>query len=164
MTRDELVQHLRYTVWASQKLLDAASALDAAEQTRDFGASHNSITGTLRHIYLADRIWLSRLTGNSRRTIADSGEPLSLAALRDEWLPLLQRLIAWVESLDEAGVATVIDYQTLDGAALRTPVWQIVLHVVNHATLHRGQIVGMIRQLGHKPPLTDLIYYYRSLD
>jgi uncharacterized damage-inducible protein DinB len=32
-------------------------------------------------------------------------------------------------------------------------------HVVNHATLHRGQVVGMIRQLGLQPPAVDLLYY-----
>jgi uncharacterized damage-inducible protein DinB len=34
-------------------------------------------------------------------------------------------------------------------------------HVVNHATMHRGQIVGMIRQLGLDPPSTDLLFYLR---
>ena len=40
------------------------------------------------------------------------------------------------------------------------PAWQIVMHVVNHGTLHRGQIVGMLRQLGVKPPATDIVFYY----
>ena len=40
------------------------------------------------------------------------------------------------------------------------PAWQIVMHVVNHGTLHRGQIVGMLRQLGVKPPSTDIVFYY----
>ena len=40
------------------------------------------------------------------------------------------------------------------------PAWQIVMHVVNHATLHRGQIVGMLRQLGVKPPTTDIVFHY----
>jgi uncharacterized damage-inducible protein DinB len=35
-----------------------------------------------------------------------------------------------------------------------------VVHVVNHATLHRGQVVGMLRQLGIRPPATDLVFYY----
>ena len=40
------------------------------------------------------------------------------------------------------------------------PIWQIVMHVVNHGTLHRGQIVGMLRQLGVKAPATDIVFYY----
>ena len=49
------------------------------------------------------------------------------------------------------------------GDPFETPLWQIVLHVVNHATLHRGQVMAMLRQLGIPPPPTDLISYYRSL-
>jgi uncharacterized damage-inducible protein DinB len=162
MTRDQLVQHLRYTAWASQKLIDAVRALDPAEQSRDFGCSHNSILETLAHVYLADCVWLSRLSGNSRRSLSDPADDLSVQGLARDWPPLLERLIASVEVLDDAGVTRVVDYMTLDGTAMRTPVWQILLHVVNHGTLHRGQVVGMIRQLGHKPPATDLIYYYRS--
>ena len=37
------------------------------------------------------------------------------------------------------------------------------MHVVNHATLHRGQAMGMLRQMGIEPPHTDLLYYYREL-
>jgi uncharacterized damage-inducible protein DinB len=51
----------------------------------------------------------------------------------------------------------------MDGTPFESPVWQIVSHVVNHATLHRGQVVAMLRQLGAKPPATDLIFYYREL-
>ncbi len=162
ITRDQLVQHLRYTAWASRKLIDAVLSLDPAEQSRDFGCSHNSISGTLAHIYLADRVWLSRLSGESRRSMSDPVDDLTVGGLARDWPPLLERLIASVESLDDAGVTNMVDYVTLDGTAMRTPVWQILLHVVNHGTLHRGQVVGMIRQLGHKPPVTDLIYYYRS--
>jgi uncharacterized damage-inducible protein DinB len=45
----------------------------------------------------------------------------------------------------------------------RTPACQIVLHVVNHATLHRGQVMGMLRQMGTAPPNNDLMNYYREL-
>jgi uncharacterized damage-inducible protein DinB len=43
-----------------------------------------------------------------------------------------------------------------------SPIWQIVLHLVNHATLHRGQVMAMLRQLGAVPPPTDLMVYYRE--
>jgi len=50
-----------------------------------------------------------------------------------------------------------------DGSPGETPASQLVLHVVNHATLHRGQVVGMLRQLGVKPPNTDFFFYLREL-
>ena len=77
---------------------------------------------------------------------------------------LLQKWISWADTLTDADIERVIEYKALDGKPLRTPLWQIILHVVNHATLHRGQAMAMLRQLGVKPPGTDLIYYYRELD
>jgi uncharacterized damage-inducible protein DinB len=50
----------------------------------------------------------------------------------------------------------------MKGNPYETPLWQIVMHVVNHATLHRGQVMAMFRQLGVGPPPTDLIFYYRE--
>jgi uncharacterized damage-inducible protein DinB len=44
------------------------------------------------------------------------------------------------------------------------PLWEIVLHVVNHGTHHRGQAAGFLRSLGHTPPKLDLIFYYRQMD
>jgi uncharacterized damage-inducible protein DinB len=38
--------------------------------------------------------------------------------------------------------------------------WKILLHMVNHSTPHRGQVVGMLRQFGQQPPNTDLFSYY----
>ena len=57
----------------------------------------------------------------------------------------------------------VIAYQSMAGDPFSDPVWKIVMHVVNHATLHRGQVMAMLRQMGVAPPGTDLIYYYREL-
>jgi uncharacterized damage-inducible protein DinB len=56
-----------------------------------------------------------------------------------------------------------VSYRDLKGNPWRTPLWQIVLHVVNHATHHRGQAAGFLRALGHAPPPLDLIAYYRAL-
>ena len=52
------------------------------------------------------------------------------------------------------------DYKDMKGNPHRTPLWQIGLHVVNHATHHRGQVSGFLRSLGKTPPPLDLIYYY----
>jgi uncharacterized damage-inducible protein DinB len=70
---------------------------------------------------------------------------------------------AWADGLADRDLERVIDYKMMNGTPGSTPLWQIVLHVVNHATLHRGQAMGMLRQMGVAPPHTDLIYYYREL-
>ena len=79
------------------------------------------------------------------------------------WPQLQQRWEDWAAELSPGDLRGVVDYKDLKGNAHSTPVWQIVLHVVNHATLHRGQAMSLLRQLGVAPPPTDLIFYYREI-
>jgi len=51
--------------------------------------------------------------------------------------------------------------KSVDGIAYEIAAGKAVLHLVNHNTLHRGQVMAMIRQLGIAPPPTDLTVYYR---
>jgi len=67
-----------------------------------------------------------------------------------------------VASRDEAGLSAVIEYRLLNGTPGATPFWQMLQHVVNHASYHRGQVTTLLRQLGATPPESvDLITYYR---
>lgn len=159
MTVQEARLLIRYTAWASRKVLAAAEALPAEVRDRANGISHESIAGTLAHIYWADRAWLQRLHAPA--------EPLpprgNYAECAVEWPKTLDGWVQWAEELrDDAELSRAIEYKSAILGPSATPVYQIVFHVVNHATLHRGQVMGMLRQLGIAPPATDLIYYYRE--
>ena len=152
--------HLDYTTWATTRIVTAAAALTPAELTRDFGTGDKSVLGTLAHVYAADRAWLGRIHGAPPAVFFDPAVDLHLAVLTDEWPALLGRWRAWAETLEDASVAAT--YRDLQGRTHTTPLWQIVLHVVNHGTHHRGQVAVMIRSLGHVPPPLDLIRFYRE--
>jgi len=158
MTAKEVRTHLRYSGWASRKLLDAAKNLTADDLCRVTGVSHGSIVGTLSHVHFADRIWYSRVVDPNEPVIREA----NLAELEQHWPAIQQKWEACAESLQDADLERVVSYKSTDGVAFQNPLWQIMMHVVNHATLHRGQAVGMIRQLGVVPPRTDLILYYRE--
>jgi uncharacterized damage-inducible protein DinB len=80
------------------------------------------------------------------------------------WSDVQNKWIAWAEGANEDELNRVVEYRSiLDGKMYRTPAWQIVMHVVNHATLHRGQAMGMLRQMGIAPPPTDIMNYYREI-
>jgi uncharacterized damage-inducible protein DinB len=79
-----------------------------------------------------------------------------------EW-PRLWRQWADLAALwTDVELAQVLEYKDLRGAPRDSKLEEIVMHVVNHATLHRGQVLGMLRQLGVVPPQTDLITFYRE--
>ena len=162
ITADVLRDHLNYTAWASSRLVDAAGALNPQELMRDFGTADHNVLGTLVHVYAADRIWLSRIDGNPPARFIDPEQDMHLAVLRSEWPALSERWKQWAALLTEDSIQREISYNSTKGDAFVTPIWQIVLHVVNHGTHHRGQVSGFLRAMGHIPPFLDLAAYYRE--
>ena len=161
ISADTLRLQLDYSAWATQRLLDAAATLSPEELTRDFQTADKSVLGTLAHIFAADRVWLSRVLAQPRTTFLDQEES-NLALLQTEWPALLQRWNVWIQGLNDADVEDTISFQDLRGRPQANQVWQIVLHVVNHATHHRGQVSGFLRAMGHKPPSLDLMGFYMT--
>ena len=68
----------------------------------------------------------------------------------------------WAKPLTDESVAASVSFTDLKGNPHTQPLWQIILHVVNHGTHHRGQVSGFLRTLGHTPPPLDLIAFYRA--
>jgi uncharacterized damage-inducible protein DinB len=156
MTTDEARRHLRYSTWASRRLLDAALKLDADQLHREMSVSHKSVHGTLSHILIGDRIWLARVTGRVLNN------PREIDAIEIEWPRVQQQWETLADGWSDADLVRTIAYTDMQGNPYESPLWQIVMHVVNHATLHRGQVMAMFRQLGLAPPPTDLMFYYRE--
>ena len=151
-----LAAHAKYSRWASHKLLTYALTLSEEDTTQHIGNSHGSILTTFQHTYYADRIWLRRFEG-AVGEFEDPAPGPSLADLDRDWWPLLAR---FEEVAGTADPLSVLRYKNLKGEPFERPNWQALLHIVNHGTYHRGQIACMMRQQGHHPPSTDLIYYY----
>jgi uncharacterized damage-inducible protein DinB len=154
--------HLDYTTWASARLLEAAGKLSNEELTRDFGTADKNVVGTLAHVFAADRVWMARIQGQPpAKFITDADRDLAL--LNREWPALLDVWQQWAGGLTAENITTTASYKDLKGNSYATPWWQIVLHVVNHGTHHRGQASGFLRAMGHVPPPLDLMAYYRTL-
>ena len=156
-----------YTEWANDLAMDAASKLPNENLVRDVGISHHSIFGTLVHMAGAEWIWLERWHGRSPRKDEawsrwSTESCADLATLKDRWTNLVNERSQFVSRLDETRLAADLPFRLLSGDPSSMPLVNQMQHVVNHATMHRGQIVGMIRQLGIDPPSTDLLFYLRS--
>jgi uncharacterized damage-inducible protein DinB len=162
MTIDNIKQLFDYTEWANHLALDAASALTAEQRKHDFKISHGSIHGTLLHMAAAEWIWLERWHGTSPTQFWPAEEFPDLAAIRARWSEIEQRRSAFLAEINDAALAQDLSFRLLNGTADALPLGGQMQHVVNHATLHRGQVVGMIRQLGVAPPATDYLFYLRA--
>ncbi len=158
---DLLRAHLDYSAWASQRLVGAAAELSDAELNRDFHSAYHSVLGTLVHVFAADRVWLSRIRGVPRTTFVSDADH-HLRVLQADWPALHDEWKQWAAGITDELAYAEIGYTDLKGNPWRQPLYHLVLHAVNHATHHRGQVSAFLRALGRVPPPVDLIVYYRE--
>jgi uncharacterized damage-inducible protein DinB len=161
VSADVLRNHLDYTAWASKRLVDTAAGLSKEELTRDFQTADHSILGTLVHVYAADRIWLARVTNAPAAPFITEADH-NLPVLVNDWPALGGRWRKYGMTLTDESAAADISYKDTKGNPYIQPLWQIILHVVNHGTHHRGQVSGFLRAMGYPPPPLDLSAYFRS--
>ena len=163
MTFTEIaLTHLQYHRWATSQVAEECLQIPAELLVKDLKGSFPSIYDYLAHLYSSDSIWLDRLLGKPAGAREDYKAPGCTWELRDAWLVVHDKFIAWAEGISESEWSREIAYKSMAGVPNQSPLWQIVLHVVNHGTHHRGQISNMLRQVGQKPVNLDLIAYYRA--
>ena len=156
-------QFAHYNAWANRRLYDAAATLSDDEYRADKGAFFKSMHGTLNHLLATDRIWMQRFTGEG-----DAPQRLD-AILHDRFDALRQaresedqRIVAYVEGLDETRLAGVIRYRRVSTPdEFVQPLMPALDHWFNHQTHHRGQAHAILTALGKPAPELDLLYFQR---
>lgn len=160
MTLEDVHSLYAYNYWANHRILGACEPLGPAKFTQNLHSSFPSVRDTLRHIMLAEWLWLERWLGRSPGFPPD--EFPDLAAIRLRWQKIEADLSAFIGRLSAVYLERVVEYKNTKGHAFANPMWQMLQHLVNHGTYHRGQITTMLRQLGATPATTDLIAFYRE--
>ena len=153
----------RYNRWANRRLYAVAAELTDAQWREERGAFFGSVRGTLNHLLVGDRVWFNRFTG-------EGVNPPSLdAILHDRFDDLRaareaedERIIGFMEALDESRLGKPFAYRSMDGSPVELPFDQLLAHVFNHQTHHRGQAHVLLTQFGHSVPALDLVYFLRE--
>lgn len=159
---NEIRELIAYHRWATAMVLDAVESLPRGAFTRDLNSSFGSMRDTLVHLMSAEWAWLERLGGRSPTAMPEEWKAYELAQIRQRWGEVAHELDGFVARLEESDVDRAVDYRNFAGEPHTSTIGQILRHVVNHASYHRGQVTTMMRQLGAAPPSTDLIRWYRS--
>ena len=163
MTHADLTMLLEFHYWARTRVLDAVEQLTPEQFTRDLGSSFPSVRDTLVHLYSAEWAWYQRWHGTSPTSMLVPAEYPDVPTLRAAWTSHEAKMRAFLASLGETGITRVIEYRTLSGQPSSSAVWEMLHHVVNHGTYHRGQVTTMLRQLGAAPARSvELIAFYRE--
>lgn len=150
----------RYNAWANHRLYDACGALSAEEYHRPRPAFFRSISRTLNHILVADRIWLGRFEATAS-DIASLDQVLheEFAGLRHARETEDARIISFAGRLTDAMLDGDLDYRNMAGEDRRTPLRWALAHVFNHQAHHRGQAHCLLSATPVPPPPLDLLYF-----
>jgi uncharacterized damage-inducible protein DinB len=165
MGKLELITHLyEYNEWANNRLLDVAEALPAAAVTEAKGASFSSILGSFAHLATAQINWLERwLTGSNTVSNVELQKMPDLNTARAAFLASHVGLREFVGGLTEARLDTDLTFRNSAGDQYTRPLWQLMTHVANHGTYHRGEIAMMLSGLGHSPGDLDFqLWEYKA--
>lgn len=162
--KHELRFQAEYTEWATRRLLAACETLTPEQVDRDVGGSHRTIRRTLYHVHISEEFWVHCLRTNTLPRLAGIGPdtdppPTSLDEMERAWTTIWCDLRAYIDAASEDELAG-----RLVGPDCRIHRWTLIMHLVNHASLYRGQVTNMIRQVGAKPPNTDIFTFARPGD
>jgi uncharacterized damage-inducible protein DinB len=158
----EITELYAFNRWANGRVLGAVEALDAEQLDRDLGSSFPSVRGTLTHALGAEWIWLRRWKGTSPTGLPADWDLATLDAIRGRWAEVEREQAEFVDALGPADLERVVEYRNTKGDPFASRMGDMLRHVVNHSTYHRGQVITMLRQLGAAGVTTDFILYCRE--
>ena len=153
----------KYRMWADKLTFDAVAALPPGEATRERKTLFKSIIGTLNHNLVIDLIWQAHLEGRdhglkARNVVlhADLGELRKAQQAMNQWY------IDWSERQTQATLDEVVPFTFISGEKSRMTRGEMLLHVVNHATFHRGWVAEQFFQVPAKCPAADLTDFVKQ--
>lgn len=158
-----LEQYSAYNLWANKKMMETVNSLSDEEINREIVSSFPSVYKTILHITNTQHMWWQRLK------LAEHIESL-METYKGSFKELAEKLIQssiqwdeWVKGANDANLTHVFAYQNTKKEHFKQPVNEALLHLFNHQSYHRGQLVMMMRQLGvTKIPTTDFIVFSRK--
>lgn len=161
--KEILVQLSAYHLWANSLLLDAINPLPEERQKQEVPSSFSSLFKTVLHMLDAESIWWQRMKLQERMIIPSESFSGNMKELSNHLLNQNRQWHKWIMNANEHQLQHVFHYQNSKREQFKQPIYQMILHVFNHGTYHRGQLVNILRQIGiEKVPQTDFIIWSRK--
>jgi uncharacterized damage-inducible protein DinB len=159
MLLDAIRSLYQYSRWANHRILETSSSLASVQFLAPEGASYPSIHETLVHTMSAEWIWLSRWRGTSPTAMLRAADYPDLAAIQTRWSEIETEMQQFVEQLHSGRLIEEITYTNTRGVQWTYPLWQMMLHQVNHATQHRSEVAAILTRFGCSPGDLDYLVY-----
>lgn len=154
----------RYNAWADKLIFDAVAGLPDGEATKPRTSLFKNIVHTLNHNYIIDLIFQAHLQGSDHGfTARNTAEHPALDELWRAQQKLDDWYIAWSDGMTDAALSEKVSFTFVGGGQGIMTRNEILLHVVNHTTYHRGFVADLFYQVPAKPPITDLPVFLRDV-
>ncbi|WP_336516863.1 DinB family protein [Pollutibacter soli] len=151
-----------FNLWADKRITDAVALMSEEKTKQELKSSFTSIHSTLIHLGNAQIAWTNRIHKVSVPDIAVTDMSHSTDFIVKRLLNLSTEWEKFMLSTTEVDLLKPVSYKTIRGEDFTEQLFEIAMHVMNHATYHRGQMITMMRELGETVlPRTDLIEYVR---
>ena len=151
-----------YNYWVNQRILETTACLSNEQFITPGAVSHASLRGTLAHALSAEWAWLRRCQGSSPRGLPSEDDFPDLESLARCWQEEEKAMRSYLAGLTDDDLNSIIRYSRTGGARFETPLWQILLHVINHGTQTRSEAAVLLTQFGHSPGDLDYMIFLRE--
>ena len=158
--REYLARAYDYMYWANGRYLDVAAGLADQQLHQLQGHSWGSVHSVLVHMMSSETVWLRRWRGEAAQAHLDPRDFPTLSALRERWRVVEREMREFVGKQTSESLALPITYSNFRGETFRVPLWQMLMHVPNHETHHRGELAAMFALMNVAHPEEEVIQYF----
>jgi uncharacterized damage-inducible protein DinB len=155
---------VRYNAWADKLIHGAVAALPAGEAEKPRQSVFKSMAHTLNHVYVIDRIFQAHLEGRPHGyTARNTPEHPPLTELWRSQRMVDDWYVGWSDRVSESELGERVEFEFVGGGAGAMTRGEMLLHIVNHTTYHRGFAADLFYQVPARPPATDLTVFLRDV-
>ncbi len=158
--KEYLKQLYDYMYWANGRYLAVAAAFTEEQLHRNLGHSWGDVHATFVHMLSSERVWLARWQGESPTGHLDPADYQGIESVRAAWAATEMEMRSYVDAQTIESLQAVITYANFKGETFHVPLWQMLAHVTNHETHHRGEIAAMFALMQVPHPEDELIQYF----
>ena len=149
-----------YHQWATERVCDMLTGIEEEVMEKEIPSSFPGLKRTLSHMAWAESLWLNRILGEKPKFPRQEWRKMPTDEILSNYSTYNQKLM---QALKEMDLETKINYTNTAGNNYTNTIHEIGVHVVNHASYHRGQIVTLLRQINFTDILAfDFIAYLRT--
>lgn len=162
ITLDTIKLLYNYNNWANERVLKACEDLTPEQWDKAQGYSWGSVHGMVVHIMAAEIAWFSRWKGVSPKSLVKAEEFPTLADVRHKWGPQREAMRWYLDDLTQDQLNSNLTYTKTNGEPEAQPLAQLMLHLFNHGTHHRGELSAMLALMNIPHEEEDLLIYLRQ--